>query len=105
MVQRRLEHMRLAAVAASEDRSVATKRDIGATIRVRGIVQGVGFRPFVYHLAQRHRLRGTVRNDAGDVVIEVVGASEAIERFTLALRSEAPPAAAVEEVSLSLIHI
>ena len=80
----------------------AKRTDLGVIIRVRGIVQGVGFRPFAHRLAQRHQLRGTVWNDADGVVIEVVGAIEAIERFTLDLRHEAPPAAAVDEIGWSL---
>ncbi len=65
---------------------------------VRGIVQGVGFRPFVYALARNHGLSGTVRNDAEGVRIEVEGAPEELERFVRALREDAPPLAVVESV-------
>jgi hydrogenase maturation protein HypF len=65
---------------------------------VRGIVQGVGFRPFVYALARRHGLSGTVRNDAEGVSIEVEGAPEELERFVRALEEDAPPLAVVESV-------
>lgn len=44
-----------------------------ARVRVRGAVQGVGFRPFVYHLAHRYQLGGFVANDADGVLIEVEG--------------------------------
>ena len=64
-------------------------------VDVRGIVQGVGFRPFVYALARRHGLSGMVRNDAEGVRIEVEGAHEELERFIRALQEDAPPLAAV----------
>jgi hydrogenase maturation protein HypF len=67
-------------------------------IRVRGIVQGVGFRPFVYALARRHGLSGTVRNDAEGLRIEVEGVPEELERFVRALEEDAPPLAVVESV-------
>src|SRR5215216_3083488 len=68
----------------------------GAT--VRGIVQGVGFRPFVYALARRYGLSGTVRNDAEGIRIEVEGAPEELGRFARALAEDAPPLAVVESV-------
>ncbi len=68
-------------------------------ILVRGIVQGVGFRPFVFTLARRFELGGFVRNRVGDVLIEVEGAPSAIERFTAALAAEAPPLARLDEVA------
>lgn len=68
-------------------------------ISVRGIVQGVGFRPFVYSLAKRHGLCGLVRNDAEGVHIEVEGAPEELGLFVHEVETEAPPLAAVEAVS------
>ena len=67
-------------------------------LRVRGTVQGVGFRPFVYRLARQHGLAGWVRNDVQGVTIEVVAAVEVLERFVAAISAEAPPAAKVEQV-------
>jgi hydrogenase maturation protein HypF len=67
-------------------------------VSVRGIVQGVGFRPFVYALARKHELSGMVRNDAEGVRIEVEGAPEELERFVRALQEDAPPLAVVESV-------
>ncbi len=67
-------------------------------VSVRGIVQGVGFRPFVYALARRHELSGLVRNDADGVRIEVEGSPEELERFMRALEEDAPPLAVVESV-------
>ena len=68
-------------------------------ISVRGIVQGVGFRPFVYALARRHGLAGLVRNDAEGVRIEVEGAQEELESFLREIEEDAPPLAVVEAVS------
>ncbi len=68
-------------------------------ISVRGIVQGVGFRPFIYALAQRHGLAGLVRNDAEGVHIEAEGAQEELERFLREVKEKAPPLALVEAVA------
>jgi hydrogenase maturation protein HypF len=68
-------------------------------ISVRGIVQGVGFRPFVYTLARRHGLAGLVRNDAEGVHIEAEGAPEDLDLFLRGLKEEAPPLAVVEAVA------
>jgi hydrogenase maturation protein HypF len=67
-------------------------------ISVRGIVQGVGFRPFIYALARRHDLAGLVRNDAEGVHIEAEGPPEELERFLQEIKEEAPPLAMVEAV-------
>ena len=61
----------------------------GLSIRIRGTVQGVGFRPFVFRLAERHGLTGWVRNSAGQVEIEVDGASETLDTFVDELRTQA----------------
>ena len=69
-------------------------------VRVTGIVQGVGFRPFVHALATRHGLGGLVGNDAEGVFIEVEGSDEAaLAAFLEALDTEAPPLAVVESLS------
>ncbi|HJW61660.1 MAG TPA: carbamoyltransferase HypF, partial [Actinomycetota bacterium] len=68
-------------------------------VRVEGIVQGVGFRPFVHALAGRLGLAGLVGNDAGGVFVEVEGAAETVERFLDALAAEAPPLAVIERVT------
>ncbi|MGF1472510.1 MAG: carbamoyltransferase HypF [Rubrobacteraceae bacterium] len=72
---------------------------------MRGIVQGVGFRPFVYALAAGHGLAGAVRNDAAGVHIEAEGAPEDLERFVRALEDHAPPLAAVESVGWRLLPV
>src|SRR5215204_756881 len=68
-------------------------------VSVRGIVQGVGFRPFVYALALRHGLAGLVRNDAEGVQVEVEGDAERLDLFLRGIEEEAPPLAVVEAVS------
>jgi hydrogenase maturation protein HypF len=67
-------------------------------VTVRGTVQGVGFRPFVFRLASRHSLAGWVRNSTGSVEIEVEGDPAGLRRFVAQLTAEAPPLAAIEEV-------
>ena len=68
-------------------------------ISVHGVVQGVGFRPFVHGLASRLRLSGFVTNSPAGVVIEVEGDRDALERFEHALTASPPPLARVESVS------
>ena len=68
-------------------------------INVRGVVQGVGFRPFVYQLATKYNLKGWVCNTSEAVKIEVEGEAEAIERFLLALQKQAPPRASIEDIT------
>ena len=72
-----------------------------AQISVRGIVQGVGFRPFVYGLATKHNLKGWVCNTSEDVEIEVEGETEAIKQFHLELEAAAPPRAHIEDITIS----
>ena len=68
-------------------------------IRVTGIVQGVGFRPFVYGLATDLRLAGHVGNDVNGVFIEVQGG--AVDSFLMRLVSQAPPLAVIEDVDVT----
>ncbi|RKZ21256.1 carbamoyltransferase HypF, partial [bacterium] len=58
---------------------------------INGIVQGVGFRPFIYRLAKRYSLKGKVRNEGKGVYIEVEGEEENIEKFLRELRLSPPP--------------
>ncbi len=71
------------------------------TVAVSGIVQGVGFRPFVHRLATRFGLNGFVRNQTGGVVIEVEGGSDSLDRFLHELSSRPPPLAQIDEVRWS----
>ena len=70
-------------------------------ISVQGVVQGVGFRPFVYQLASRYNLKGWVCNTSEDVKIEVEGETGAIEQFLLALKEQAPPRASIENIQIT----
>ncbi|MCU0960127.1 MAG: carbamoyltransferase HypF, partial [Pirellulaceae bacterium] len=72
-------------------------------ITVQGIVQGVGFRPFVFQLAAARQLAGWVVNEADAVRIEVEGARVAVESFVQALRTQAPPAARIERLHVQEI--
>ncbi len=81
--------------------SKATKKPSkSASISVRGVVQGVGFRPFVYGLAVKHNLRGRVYNTSEDVRIEVEGGAEAIKQFERELETKAPPLAHIEDIAV-----
>ncbi|CCD98754.1 carbamoyltransferase HypF [Bradyrhizobium sp. STM 3809] len=70
-------------------------------LRVRGAVQGVGFRPYVHGLATRHHLGGFVANDAQGVVIEVEG--ENVVSFVEALPRQAPPLARIDDIAVETI--
>ena len=68
-------------------------------ICVEGIVQGVGFRPFVYDLATKNGLAGFVRNDTAGVIMEVEGERLALDNFLRALRDRSPPLAPLSGLS------
>ena len=72
-------------------------------IRVHGVVQGVGFRPFVYTTAASAGLSGSVRNDSAGAVIEVEGEPGDIDGFLDRLRGDAPPLAVIEAVEVQSI--
>lgn len=70
-------------------------------LRVRGAVQGVGFRPFAHEIAARYGLGGFVRNDAEGVLLEIEGARHA--DFIEALRRDAPPLATIESIEVETV--
>ncbi len=70
-------------------------------LRVKGIVQGVGFRPFVYNLAAGLGLNGTVRNTSQGVEIVLEGQPGVIDLFTHALQTQPPPLARIDSVEVS----
>ncbi len=72
-------------------------------MRVSGTVQGVGFRPFVYRLAGELGLHGSVHNDAHGVVIDAEGDAGALAALLVRLRSQAPPLARVESITVEPI--
>lgn len=73
-------------------------------IEITGMVQGVGFRPFVYQLAQEHRLVGWVCNTSAGVEIEAEGKEGALEQFLVDLRVKAPPLARIESLSAAEVE-
>jgi len=76
-----------------------------ARISVRGVVQGVGFRPFVYRLAREHGLRGWVRNTSGSVEIEAEGDADEVRAFLEAFPSQVPPRARVDTLETSFAPV
>ncbi len=79
---------------------IEDKRETVA-IRVRGTVQGVGFRPTVWRIAHDCGLSGTVRNDASGVLIEAAGSAEALETFRHRLETETPPLSRIDSIECS----
>jgi hydrogenase maturation protein HypF len=69
-------------------------------VLISGVVQGVGFRPFVYRLAREHALAGWVLNDGAGVEIQIEGAPERLATFVDALRAQAPPAARIAALAV-----
>ncbi len=78
-------------------------RRVARSLIVEGVVQGVGFRPFVWRLATELGLAGRVRNAAGQVEIDVTGTSAALGAFARRLRADAPPRARVERVTVRVL--
>src|SRR5271168_3969111 len=73
-------------------------------IRVRGIVQGVGFRPFVFRLAHANTLTGWVLNDEDGVEIHLEGADQALCAFVQSLKTEGPPAARIATIDIQSVQ-
>src|SRR5665213_194645 len=73
---------------------------VACDIRVRGVVQGVGFRPFVYRLAQANTLAGWVLNDEEGVEIHLEGAEPALNSFVKFLSVGSPPAAIIQAIDV-----
>ncbi|HEX3557172.1 MAG TPA: carbamoyltransferase HypF [Thermoanaerobaculia bacterium] len=69
-------------------------------LRVHGVVQGVGFRPFVYRLARSHGLRGWVSNAGEGVLVHVEGEAPAVDRFVQDLQAQPPPASRIADVEI-----
>ena len=75
--------------------------DIRQRFIVTGVVQGVGFRPFVHRIASDLGLAGFVGNDSGAVFLEVQGPRERVDEFGRRLRADAPPLARLSAVSVT----
>jgi len=72
---------------------------VGLKIWVRGIVQGVGFRPFIYTQAQQNNLTGWVRNTSSGVEMELCGTQQDVDAFLHTLRTSPPPLARIDEIT------
>jgi len=83
---------------ASRSESAAVEQAHRRRWRITGRVQGVGFRPLVYRLAHKMRIRGAVWNDADGVVAEGQGTPGQLDEFVCALRTEAPAAAVIRQI-------
>ena len=85
------------------DAVVMTATRVRRRLRVSGIVQGVGFRPFVHNLAADLGLAGFVGNDTDGVFIEVEGAEPDLDRFAVLLDTDVPPAARIRSIEATPI--
>lgn len=91
--------------AAAQNRTITFARgledmEVRRQIEVSGIVQGVGFRPYVFRLASSRRLNGTICNTSAGVTIEVQGPSETVRDFVEHLPVEAPPLARITSFAI-----
>ena len=68
-------------------------------VKIKGIVQGVGFRPFMHRLVRKHGLTGTIRNTSSGVTAELEGEEGSLRSFLCELPEAAPPLAVIEEIS------
>ena len=75
----------------------------GKKIFVKGIVQGVGFRPFVFSLAVKHKLTGEVCNTSSGVEIELNGSPQGLDNFISVLQTSPPPLAKIDEITIQEI--
>src|SRR5579883_2307450 len=73
-------------------------------IDIAGLVQGVGFRPFVYRIARQFEIRGYVLNSSEGVVIEAEASETRLENFIAALKTELPPLARVERLNVRALE-
>ncbi len=73
---------------------------VAKSVKVKGLVQGVGFRPFVYHLANRYGLKGKVANTSSGVSIHIEGPSKEVENFCHALAKSHPELSHITDISM-----
>jgi hydrogenase maturation protein HypF len=71
---------------------------IALKIKVEGLVQGVGFRPFIYRLAKKYQINGTVQNLSDGVEILAEGGKESLEKFLDEIKKDAPAASEIQEI-------
>jgi hydrogenase maturation protein HypF len=75
-----------------------TEKVVRRQVRARGVVQGVGFRPFIYRLAREEHLAGFIGNDTDGVFIEIEGSQASCDAFIARMRLEAPPLSRIDSV-------
>ena len=83
--------------------AIRDKPIIRRRLFVTGVVQGVGFRPYVYGLATRLGLTGWVCNTSAGVIVEIEGAPDSVDEFGAALTRDAPPLARIDQVTSELL--
>ncbi len=76
---------------------------IGNKIHINGIVQGVGFRPFIYALAQKHHITGWVRNSSAGVDIVANGEAAAMDAFVEDIHQQSPPLSRIDDIQVEVI--
>jgi|WetSurMetagenome_2_1015567.scaffolds.fasta_scaffold00423_12 hydrogenase maturation protein HypF len=74
---------------------------VSFTISIKGTVQGVGFRPFVYRTAKAHSITGNVRNDGSGVTITAFGDKKNLDAFTESIKESAPPLAHIRSIAVT----
>ncbi len=74
-------------------------------ISIEGIVQGVGFRPFIYQLAERLKLAGSVCNDSRGVTIEIEGEESLLTQFVASVRNQKPPLSVIQSIDSQIIPV
>ncbi len=93
---------RMVAITGSKINTPVSKMK-SIRLLVNGIVQGVGFRPFVYRLAVEENCTGSVMNSPDGVIIEIQGTTKSVEKFQLRLVNETPPLARIEKLEVQEI--
>ena len=83
---------------AQLDTGTDSREIIRARVKLCGIIQGVGFRPFIYRLAKQLKLGGHVTNTAAGVTIEIDGGEAEIQHFAQLITSRKPPLARIDEL-------
>jgi len=75
------------------------EKKVGIELKVEGIVQGVGFRPFIFHLAKNNNLKGWVRNESDAVFMALEGTSEQVDAFFKHLQQNPPPLSRIDNIT------
>jgi hydrogenase maturation protein HypF len=88
-------------LTAGDQKSSERKAKSRFIVRIRGLVHGVGFRPFVYRVANEFGVRGWVANDGEGVVIEVEGSEDDVRKFLNAIGKKKPPLSQITNISVA----